>query len=158
MIRRRYRDNFERSQSGVVEPAAQPPTPASTGTDAIEAQLLPAAKRMPALLTSAQRSLDQSHALLASANRIARDAREPVHKAGQVEDTIQHLGRKLDRQTAPDIEALSASLTRTSRLLEQLIRELKAKPQSLIFGPPRPPPGPGEQGFHDGNPKDSSHG
>lgn len=130
---------------------------ATAKLDAIEAQLLPAAKRMPALLKSAQQSLDQSHALLANANRIAKEAREPVRKAGHVEDTIQHLGRRLDTQTAPDIEALSTSLTRTSRLLEQLIRELKAKPQSLIFGPAQPPPGPGEPGFHDKDKKDGGH-
>ncbi|HET6905787.1 MAG TPA: MlaD family protein, partial [Rhodanobacteraceae bacterium] len=131
---------------------------ATAKLDQIEAQLLPAAARMPALFKSAQQSLDQSHALLANANRIAQDAREPVRKAGQVEDTLQHLGNRLDKQTAPDIEALSASLTRTSRLLEQLIRELKAKPQSLIFGPPQPPPGPGEPGFHDNGKKDNGHG
>jgi phospholipid/cholesterol/gamma-HCH transport system substrate-binding protein len=130
---------------------------ATAKLDAIEAQLLPAAKRMPALLASAQQSLDQSHALLANANKVAMEAREPVRKAGQVEDTIQHLGRKLDKQTAPDIDALSTSLLRTSRLLEQLIRELRAKPQSLIFGPPQPPPGPGEPGFHDHGGKDSGH-
>jgi len=130
---------------------------ATAKLDAIEAQLLPAAKQMPALLKSAQQSLDQSHALLANANKVASEAREPVRKAGQVEDTIQHLGRKLDKQTAPDIDALSTSLSRTSRLLEQLIRELKAKPQSLIFGPARPPPGPGEPGFHDNGRKDSGH-
>lgn len=130
---------------------------ATAKLDAIEAQLLPASKQMPALLKSAQQSLDQSHALLANANKIATEAREPVRKAGQVEDTIQHLGRKLDKQTAPDIESLSASLIRTSRQLEQLIRELKAKPQSLIFGPPQPPPGPGEPGFHDNDQKDPGH-
>jgi phospholipid/cholesterol/gamma-HCH transport system substrate-binding protein len=130
---------------------------ATAKLDAIEAQLLPAARQMPALLKSAQQSLDQSHALLANANRIAQDAREPVRKAGRVEDTLQHLGRKLDTQTAPDIETLSTSLTRTSRLLEQLIRELKAKPQSLIFGPPQPPPGPGEPGFHDDGHRESGH-
>ena len=130
---------------------------ATAQLDQIEAQLLPASKQMPALLKSAQQSLDQSHALLANANKVAAEAREPVRKAGQVEDTIQHLGRKLDKQTAPDIESLSASLERTSRQLEQLIHELKAKPQSLIFGPAQPPPGPGEPGFHD-NKKDNGHG
>ncbi|MGH8190653.1 MAG: MlaD family protein [Rhodanobacteraceae bacterium] len=124
----------------------------------IETELAPTMKRMPALVQSAQKSLDQSHALLANANRLAEEARGPVKKIGKVEDTVQHLGRKLDRQTAPDIDQLSQSLLRTSRQLEELIRELKAKPQSLIFGPPRPPPGPGEPGFHPRNNKDNGHG
>jgi phospholipid/cholesterol/gamma-HCH transport system substrate-binding protein len=118
----------------------------------IETELMPAMKQMPGLVQSAQKSLDESHALLANANKIAVEARNPVRKAGQAADTIQQLGRKLDRQTAPDVEALSESLLRTSRQLEALIRELKAKPQSLIFGPATPPPGPGEPGFQ-GNDK-----
>lgn len=120
----------------------------------IETELMPAMKQMPELVQSAQKSLDQSRALLANANRLALDARAPVKKAGDVEDTIQQLGRKLDRQTAPDIQALSRSLMRTSRELEELIRELKAKPQSLIFGPASRPPGPGEPGFN----ADDKHG
>jgi phospholipid/cholesterol/gamma-HCH transport system substrate-binding protein len=123
----------------------------------IETQLMPAARQMPALLESAQESLDQSHALLAKANTLAEEARGPINKAGQVEDTIQHLGRTLDKQTAPNIDELTRSLTRTSRLLEQLIREMKAKPQSLIFGPPTPPPGPGEPGFRAHDEKDPGH-
>lgn len=124
---------------------------------AIETQLLPVTQQMPELVKSTQKSLDQSHALLANANRLAREARVPVKKAGHLEDTVQHLGHKLDRQTAPDIDTLSQSLTRTSRLLEQLLRELKAKPQSLIFGPPAPPPGPGEPGFNANGHKDGNH-
>lgn len=116
---------------------------------AIEGDLEPAMRRMPALAKSAQQSLDASRALIANANRLAEQAREPVRKAGEAADSVQHLSRKLDTRTAPDIEALSRSLTRTSRMLEELLRELKAKPQSLIFGPPEHPPGPGEPGFRD---------
>ena len=123
----------------------------------IESVLTPAMQRMPALVQSAQQSLEQSHALLANANKLAEQARSPVRKAGEVENTVQHLGRRLDTQTEPDLDALSQSLTRTSRLLEALLRELQARPQSLIFGPPRPPPGPGEPGFHAHDKKDNGH-
>lgn len=119
----------------------------------LETGIMPAAQRMPALVKSAQKSLAESHALLANANKLAREARGPVRKVGQVADTAQQLGRKLDKQTAPDIDALSRSLMRTSRQLQQLINELKAKPQSLIFGPAKPVPGPGEPGFQAGGNK-----
>ncbi|HET7300919.1 MAG TPA: MlaD family protein [Oleiagrimonas sp.] len=115
---------------------------------AIEKQLMPAMKQMPALAQSARKSLKQSHALLTSANALAKEARGQIKKVGKASDSVQHLTRKLDRQTAPDIDALSQSLMRTSRQLQELLRELKAKPQSLIFGPPEHPPGPGEPGFH----------
>lgn len=124
---------------------------------AIENELTPAMKKMPALMQSAQKSLDESHALLANANKLAKQAQGPVKKIGKVEDTYQHLGRTLNRQTVPNVDALSQSLMRTSRQLEQLIRELKAKPQSLIFGPPARQAGPGEPGFHANGSKDEGH-
>ncbi len=113
----------------------------------LETQLMPVLQRMPELVKSAQRSLDESHALLANANALAKAARKPVQKVGTAADTAGQLGRKLNRQTVPDIDALSRSLMRTSHQLQQLIDELRAKPQSLIFGPAKPPPGPGEPGF-----------
>ncbi len=113
----------------------------------IEAALTPAMQRMPALLASARKSLDESHALIANANQLALAARAPVAKVGSVAGTYQQLGRRLDTQTAPDLGALTQSLTRTSRQLEQLVRQLQARPQSVIFGPAPKQPGPGEPGF-----------
>ncbi len=126
---------------------------------AIETALTPAMQRMPALVASAQQSLDESHALLANANRLAEAAQAPLHKVGATADTYRQLGHTLDAQTAPDIQALAQSLTRTSRQLEELLRELEARPQSLIFGPAEAPPGPGEPGFRsdDGNGSDPHH-
>lgn len=117
---------------------------------AIEAALQPATRRFPALIASAQQSLDGSHALIANLTRLAKAARAPVAQAGTVVATYGRLGHTLDAQTAPDLDALAASLTRTSQQLQALLRELKAKPQSVLFGPPRAPPGPGEPGFHSG--------
>lgn len=121
----------------------------------MEKQLMPAIKQMPALLKNMRESLEQSHALLANANKVAKQLQEPVKEAGALEDSIQSLARssqalsrKLDKQTVPDIHALSQSLMRTSRQLDALMHKLNAKPQSLIFGPPTHPPGPGEPGFN----------
>lgn len=124
---------------------------------AIEKQMMPAVRQMPELVESMRKSLDESHALLANANRLAKQAQGPLRQLGQAGGTVQHLGRRLDRQTAPDLEALSRSLMRTSQQLEELIRELRAKPQSLIFGPSAPPPGPGEPGFHATDKKRDGH-
>jgi phospholipid/cholesterol/gamma-HCH transport system substrate-binding protein len=120
----------------------------------IEAQL-------PALLDNVQRSVVQSHALIAHADALVRDAQTPVHDAAKLETSIQALAEssrqlsdKLNSQTVPNFDTLSESLLRTSRQLDEVLGELKAKPQSLIFGPPRHPPGPGEPGFNRGHDKD----
>lgn len=115
--------------------------------DTVTRRLAAIEAKLPALLASVQRSV-------ADVGRLARAAQEPVRNATRLEASIDALARssrqlseRLDRQTAPDFDALSQSLERTSEQLNQLLRELKAKPQSVIFGPPRPPPGPGEPGF-----------
>ena len=120
----------------------------------IEAQL-------PALLDNVQHSVVQSHALIAHADALVRDAQTPVRDAAKLETSIQALAEssrqlsdKLNSQTVPNVDTLSESLLRTSRQLDEVLGELKAKPQSLIFGPPRHPPGPGEPGFNGGHDKD----
>ncbi|HKZ11751.1 MAG TPA: MlaD family protein [Rhodanobacteraceae bacterium] len=120
----------------------------------IEAQL-------PALLDNVQHSVVQSHALIAHADALVRDAQTPVRDAAKLETSIQALAEssrqlsdKFNSQTVPNVDTLSESLLRTSRQLDEVLGELKAKPQSLIFGPPRHPPGPGEPGFNGGHDKD----
>ena len=116
--------------------------------------------RLPALLDNVQHSVVQSHALLAHADDLVRAAQTPVRDAAKLEASIQALAQssrqlsdKLNNQTVPGFDALSENLLRTSQQLDEILRELKAKPQSLIFGPPRRPPGPGESGFDGGSKK-----
>ena len=146
-----------RSKANAVSTCEFEPCSRSTATRgrvtrrlaALETQLTP-------LLASLQHSVDQSHALLANTNTLVRKAQAPVADAAKLEASIQaladssrQLSQRLDRQTAPNFDQLSASLTRTSKQLDELLRELKAHPQSLIFGAPQHPPGPGEPGFQD---------
>lgn len=125
--------------------------------DAATAKLAAIEAQLPPLLEGVQRSVDQSHALIANTNRLVRNAQKPVEDAAQLEASVEALARssrqlseRLNRQTLPGFDTLSSSLERTSRELDQLLRELQAKPQSLIFGPPRQPPGPGEPGYNGG--------
>jgi phospholipid/cholesterol/gamma-HCH transport system substrate-binding protein len=129
--------------------------------DTATRQLAAIEARLPALLDDMQRSLVQSYALIAHADGLVRDARAPVRDAAKVAVSLQALAEssrqlsdKLNSQTVPNVDALSESLLRTSRQLDEVLGELKAKPQSLIFGPPRHPPGPGEPGFDGGHDKD----
>jgi phospholipid/cholesterol/gamma-HCH transport system substrate-binding protein len=115
--------------------------------DAVTRQLAAIEAKLPALLAGVQKSV-------ADADRLVRTAQTPVRNATELEASIdalaqssRQLSERLNRQTAPDVDTLSRSLQRTSEQLDELLRELKAKPQSLIFGPPARPPGPGEPGF-----------
>lgn len=132
--------------------------------DAVTRQLATIEAQLPALVQNVQRSVTQSHALLADADKAVRDAQPTIRNAAQLEASVEALARssrqlseKLNRQTVPNFDALSQNLLRTSRQLDELLRELKAKPQSLIFGPPKPPPGPGEPGFKRGEQENPGH-
>ena len=115
--------------------------------DAVTRQLAAIETKLPTLLAGVQKSV-------ADTDRLVRTAQTPVRNATELEASIDALARssrqlseRLNRQTAPDFDTLSQSLQRTSEQLDELLRELKAKPQSLIFGPPTRPLGPGEPGF-----------
>ncbi|HET6655201.1 MAG TPA: MlaD family protein [Gammaproteobacteria bacterium] len=123
----------------------------------IENHLMPVVKMLPKLAESAQQTLDQSHALLAQATDLAQAAKKPIKKAGAAADALaemtttgEQIAAKLQRQTLPDIDQLSESLLRTSESLQELSKQLQTNPQSLIFGAPKPQPGPGEPGFGSG--------
>jgi phospholipid/cholesterol/gamma-HCH transport system substrate-binding protein len=118
---------------------------------AIETRLEPTLQQLPALVKNLNRSVTD-------ADQLVRTAKMPVQNAVQLEASIgamakstRQLTQSLNRQTVPQVGVLSRKLQKTSGQLDQLLRELQAKPQSLIFGPPQRPPGPGEPGFGAGN-------
>jgi len=54
---------------------------------------------------------------------------------------------KVNATTLPDVSLLSSSVVDASRTLTRTVRQFGQSPQSVIFGPPRVAPGPGEPGF-----------
>jgi phospholipid/cholesterol/gamma-HCH transport system substrate-binding protein len=118
---------------------------------AMENAMLPALKNLPKLVESSQHLLESSRELIAT-------AKTPVKKATAVESSFKDLSESgqqvtgmLVHNTLPQINTLAERLESTARHLDRLSRELAAKPQSLIFGGPNRPPGPGEPGFNSGN-------
>lgn len=114
---------------------------------AAESTLEPALKQLPALTR-------QMQSVIARIDRLADQAQQPVAQASQVENSVQsvsdsadRLTRRLDRKTLPRIDDLLSTLNQTSDHLDRLSQELEAKPNSVILGPPKPRPGPGEPGF-----------
>ena len=57
------------------------------------------------------------------------------------------LTARVNRETLPKLDRVLDEIGRSSRSLERLVDELSARPSSLVFGKPSPPPGPGEPGF-----------
>jgi phospholipid/cholesterol/gamma-HCH transport system substrate-binding protein len=129
---------------------------AAAGLALLTHELEPAARR-------ADHAIGSADDLLKSLRSTSRDAdtllvglqaaggpmdavRDGARSAGQA---ARDLDGALLNDTLPRINLLAERLTRASDSLNQTLRRLQNQPQSLIFGPPVPPPGPGEPGFRE---------
>ncbi len=88
------------------------------------------------LTLSAQQTIDRFNAPNGALRQVTLSLKE-----------IQEAVAQLRVSTLPDVSMLTTSATDASRALTQTARQLGQSPQSLIFGPPRAVPGPGEAGF-----------
>lgn len=88
------------------------------------------------LTVSAQQTIDRFNAPNGTMSQVTLSLKE-----------IQEAVAQLRVSTLPDVSMLTTSATDASRALTQTARQLGQSPQSLIFGPPRAVPGPGEPGF-----------
>lgn len=122
---------------------------------ALERQLAPALKTMPAITAEMSRLLEQTRELEATVNRTVQRAQRSVTRVGgaarsikRLSDSGDRLVNRLDETTLPRIDALTRRISQSISRINQLSQQLQAQPQSLIFGPSPGVPGPGEPGFH----------
>jgi len=71
----------------------------------------------------------------------------PMQQAARSLQSIQDIAAQLRASTLPEVSMLSTSMTDAARSFSVTARQFGQAPQSLIFGPPRAVPGPGEPGF-----------
>jgi phospholipid/cholesterol/gamma-HCH transport system substrate-binding protein len=116
--------------------------------------LVPATRRLDGLLVDVDRAVNSTQTTLGDADSLiiqvrghlgALDAlRDAARNAGQA---VQALQQSLTTETLPQVESLTQRLSRNSDTLERLLRQLSDQPQSVVFGLPPNPPGPGEPKF-----------
>lgn len=99
----------------------------------------------------------QLGASVAGAEAATREARQLIGEARQIVPRVAGLVDKIDAGVVEGksgvalagarLNELGEELAQTSRQLRQTLQFFEAAPQSLLFGPPPLPPGPGEAGF-----------
>ncbi|HSD59998.1 MAG TPA: hypothetical protein VLC55_04015, partial [Burkholderiales bacterium] len=115
--------------------------------DGLMADLQVTAKALPGVVAEASQTLKRAESVMA---RLAADdgaIERFARAADQVGATSRELGEAVNASTVPRIVQLTEELTRTTRNLDRLVRNLEEQPQSLVFGRSAPAPGPGEPGF-----------
>lgn len=120
----------------------------------LEKSLAPAVKAMPEIVRQAHSLLNDTRDLEKTIGQLAQQARGPVRDIGGAAESVEKFGksadtaaRGIDEELMPRIEALVKHMNQTVNRIDQLSRELKNQPQSVIFGAPPSQPGPGEKGF-----------
>jgi phospholipid/cholesterol/gamma-HCH transport system substrate-binding protein len=98
------------------------------------------------------------NATLVRAERAAGEAAPLLVDARRLMIRLQAVSEKLDvlvgdpspggmGTLAPRLNELGSELSASSRQLSRVLQLLEESPQSVVFGPPRTAPGPGEAGF-----------
>ena len=116
----------------------------------IAQDLEPATRRADGLLADTDRVVLASRQTLRHADELVVEMRSRVGVLDAVRDTgrgAQDVERMLVQDTLPEINELTDRLARNSDTLQQLLLEVRERPQSLLFGTPPAAPGPGEPGF-----------
>ena len=102
-----------------------------------------------ALFTQALESVQQTFASTKPLiNELSLTTKKFHDTADQILMSTNHLTSTLDTETLPQLHTLTQNMNQSAIHFNQLIDVLEDNPQSIIFGNPEQPAGPGEDGFN----------
>ncbi|SEO62864.1 phospholipid/cholesterol/gamma-HCH transport system substrate-binding protein [Duganella sp. CF517] len=120
----------------------------------LPAKLEPTIAKLPALANEVQRTLVSVNALATDVNRLTTGLQAPDGPIARVSGTVDRIGLSvesvaggLELDTLPQVNSLADDTRSSMRALRKTMNKINDRPQSLIFGAPGTPPGPGEEGF-----------
>ncbi len=100
-------------------------------------------------LVQALKSVQQtSDAAIPLINELTLTTKKIHNTANQFEISTNQLSNTLDNETLPQLQVLTQNMNQSAINFNQLIEVLKDNPQSILFGNPALPAGPGEEGFN----------
>lgn len=119
-------------------------------------QLKPAVENLNGTLSQVRKVLNDEN--IQSLSRSAREVGPLLAETRTLVGKLQNTADKLDAAIGdsssggaaalmPRVNELASDLSATSRQLSRVLKIIEESPQSLVFGAPPIPPGPGEPGF-----------
>jgi phospholipid/cholesterol/gamma-HCH transport system substrate-binding protein len=96
-------------------------------------------------LDSVQQSFDATKPLI---NELSLTTKKFHDAADTIQLSTNQLTTTLDTETLPQLHTLTQNMNQSTIHFNQLIDVLEDNPQSIIFGNPLLPAGPGEEGFN----------
>lgn len=120
----------------------------------LAAELEPAARSFPGVMSETERVLERADAVLGkmaaeggAMDEVARSAERIGATAERVGSSAERVGDTMAEDVIPQVVRATRDLSRTSRNVDRLVRTLEDEPRSLVFGRSPAAPGPGEPGF-----------
>lgn len=118
-------------------------------------KLQPTIDKLPALAEQTQKTLNSVTALATDVNKLTTDLQAKGGPIDRITTTVERIGGSVDAvaggielDTLPQVNSLSDDTRASMRALRKTMNKINDRPQSLIFGSPGTPPGPGEEGFN----------
>lgn len=117
-------------------------------------KLQPTIDKLPALADQTQKTLHSVTALANDVNQLTTNLQAPGGPIDRITTQVERIGGSVDAvaggielDTLPQVNSLSDDTKASMRALRKTMNKINDRPQSLIFGAPGTPPGPGEEGF-----------
>lgn len=118
-------------------------------------KLQPTIDKLPALAEQTQKTLNSVTALATDVNKLTTNLQAKGGPIDRITTTVERIGGSVDAvaggielDTLPQVNSLSDDTRASMRALRKTMNKINDRPQSLIFGSPGTPPGPGEEGFN----------
>jgi phospholipid/cholesterol/gamma-HCH transport system substrate-binding protein len=125
-------------------------------TASLAEKLEPGVAGVPGLVGDARGAIGHANQLIGNLNGLTSKIEERVEALNRVAKSVEEVGataRAVNDETLPRLNALVEDLHKETRALDRLLNAIGEHPQSIVFGPPRGSPGPGEPGFIAGGAK-----
>jgi phospholipid/cholesterol/gamma-HCH transport system substrate-binding protein len=121
---------------------------------ALPHKLQPTIDKLPALAEQTQKTLNSVTALANDVNKLTTGLQAPGGPIERITGTVERIGGSVDAvagglelDTLPQVNSLADDTRSSMRALRKTMNKINDRPQSLLFGAPGAPPGPGEEGF-----------
>ncbi len=117
-------------------------------------KLNPTLARLPELVEQAKTTLKSINGLASDTSKLSNNLNQFANNLQAADGPLARFNQSMDRvsdsliiDTLPRVQTLTSETRATMRSINRVSESLNERPQSLLFGPPAPAPGPGEPGF-----------
>jgi phospholipid/cholesterol/gamma-HCH transport system substrate-binding protein len=131
---------------------------AADGVATLTQQIAPATGKLPGTIDQLNRTLASTNQLVTSLNRpdgpfemnlnkVGTAAQQAGNALAQMNVSVQDLSARVGYDTLPRVNSLADDVRTAVRSVDRAADTFSTNPRSVLFGAPRPAPGPGEAGF-----------